>query len=209
MKRIHLVFKYAGVAAIPAYVAFTILAHLHNPQINPIENWLSDYGSALVNPGGASFYNAGCVVAAVLLALFYIGMFRWYRRGKQARRFNISYALAQAGGLAGSVFLILTAVFTLGTAPTLHSTLSTANMIAMDCFISFTATGFLMNPQIPRAIGVFGFAASGFNVVTMNAFTDIYMSEWISPAFSCPHGSRSRASMTVSPPEQPTRRHRH
>jgi hypothetical protein len=179
LKLVNCIFKYAGVAAIPVYIAFTYLSHTHNRKINPLEFWLSDYGNPLFNPSGAVIYNTGCVITAILLAIFYIGMYRWYRRGRTARRFNISYTVAQAGGLIGSVFLILTTVYTLGTDTKMHSLFSAANMIAMDFFLSFTATGFLMNPKIHKSIGIFGFFASVFNIVTMNAFADFYISEWI------------------------------
>lgn len=179
MKLVNCIFKYAGVVAIPVYIAFTYVSHTHNRQINPLEFWLSDYGNPLMNPSGAVIYNTGCVITAILLALFYIGMYRWYRRDHTARKFNISYKVAQAGGLLGSLFLILTTVYTLGTDTKMHSLFSTANMIGMDFFLSFTAAAFLMNPKIHKGVGIFGFLASVFNIVTMNAFTDYYMSEWI------------------------------
>lgn len=176
---INIILKYAGVVAIPVYIAFTYAAHTHNRQINPINFWLSDYGNPLVNPSGAIVYNTGCVITAILLALFYIGMYRWYGRSRASRKFNISYAGAQAGGLINTIFLILTTVYTLGTDTRLHSIFSTVNMIGMDFFISFTAIGFLMNPKIHKAIGIFGFITSIFNIVTMNAFSNFYISEWI------------------------------
>jgi hypothetical protein len=165
--------------AIPVYVAFTFASHLNNPLINPMAYWLSDYGNALVNPDGAALYNTGCVMTAVLLAIFYIGLYRWYGRDRAARKFNISYAISQVCGLMGSVFLILTTVFTLGLHTQMHKVFSTANMIAMDCFLSFAAVGFLMNPKIHKSVGIFGFLISIFNVITMNAFTDFYVAEWI------------------------------
>jgi len=171
--------RYAGVVAIPVYIAFTYVSRTHNRQINPLEFWLSDYGNPLVNPSGAAIYNTGCVITAILLALFYIGMYRWYRRDRTARKFNISYAVAQAGGLLGSLFLILTTVYTLGTDISMHGLFSTANMIGMDFFLSFTAAAFLMNPRIHKGVRIFGFLVSVFNIVTMNAFTDCYVSEWI------------------------------
>jgi hypothetical protein len=179
MKKSSLIFKYAGVACIPVYIALTFAAHLNNRQLSPMENWLSDYGNPLLNPGGAIFYNAGCVLTALMLAVFYIGMFRWYGRGRAARKVNISYAVAQASGLIGSVFLILTAVFTLGTNTQLHSTFSMAHMIATNFFLSFTAIGFFMIPKMSKIIGIFGFLTSVFNIVTMNAFENFYISEWI------------------------------
>lgn len=179
MKKSSFLFKYAGIACIPVYIVFTFAAHLNNRQLNPMENWLSDYGNPLLNPGGAAFYNVGCVLTALLLAVFYIGMISWYRRGRCARKTNISFTIAQISGLMGSVFLILTAAFPLGTNTLLHSAFSTANMIAMDFFLCFTATGFLMDPKMNKGIGIFGFFASVFNIVTMNAFENLYLSEWI------------------------------
>ena len=61
----------------------------------------------------------------------------------------------------------------------MHGLFSTANMIGMDFFLSFTAAAFLMNPRIHKGVGIFGFLVSVFNIVTMNAFTDCYVSEWI------------------------------
>ena len=179
MKKSSFIFKYAGVACIPVYIAFTFAAHLDNRQLNPVENWLSDYGNPLLSPGGAVFYNIGCVLTALLLAVFYTGMVRWYRRGRDARKTNISFAAAQFSGLVGSVFLILTAVFPLGTNTPLHSAFSTVNMIAMDCFLSFTAIGFFMDPKMNKFIGIFGLITSVFNIVTMNAFDNFFISEWI------------------------------
>lgn len=179
MKLVNRILKYAGVVAVPVYIAFTYASHTYNRQINPLEYWLSDYGNPIVNPSGAVIYNTGCVITALLLALFYIGMYRWYKRDRAARKFNVSYAIAQAGGLVGSVFLILTTVYTLGTDTEMHSLFSTANMVAMDFFLNFTAIGFLMNSKIHKGVGIFGLLASVFNIVTMNAFTDFYISEWV------------------------------
>ena len=179
MRLVNCIFKYAGVAAIPVYITFTYVSHTHNRQINPLEFWLSDYGNPLLNPSGSMFYNTGCVITALLLALFYSGMLRWYRRDHTARKFNISYIIAQSAGLMSSLFLILTTVYTLGTDTRIHSLLSTANMIAMDFFLSFTAVAFLMNSMIHKSVGVFGFFTSVFNIVTMNAFSDCYLAEWL------------------------------
>lgn len=50
-------------------------------------------------------------------------------------------------------------------------------MIAIDFFLSFTAAGFLMNPKIHKGVDIFALLASVFNIVTMNAFTDFYISK--------------------------------
>lgn len=179
MKLTDYICKYVGILGIPVYIIFTFIAHLHNRMINPMHYWLSDYGNPFVNPGGFMFYNTGCVITALLLAVFYMGMYRWYRRERTSRKLNISYTIAQTAGLFGSVFLIMTTVYPLGANTRMHAIFATANMIAMDFFISFTATGFLMDPKIHKGIGIFGFLIAVFNIVTMNMFTDFYISEWI------------------------------
>jgi len=179
MKLIHYLFRYAGVMAIPVYIALTFVSHLHNQAINPMEYWLSDYGNPIANPNGAVYYNVGCVIAALLLAVFYAGMYSWYGKGRAARRFNISYAVAQAAGLFEALILIMTTVYPLGVNTEMHSIFSTAHMIAMDFFLCFTATGFFMNRKIHKGLAVLGFAAAVFNIITTNAFTDFYLAEWI------------------------------
>jgi hypothetical membrane protein len=171
------VMKYSGVAAIPIYIGFALASYLQNPQITPLQYWLSDLGNYVLNPSGAWLYNVGCILAAILLAVFYIGMYRWYRGFTLPKKYLVSYLIAQVGGIAGSIFLVLAAVFTLGTYTPLHSFFSAANMIGMNFFIAFTATAFVMNPHINKGIAIFGFVTVMFNIVTTNAFSALYIAE--------------------------------
>lgn len=176
---INAIFKYAGVMGIPIYVIFTFISHLYNTEINPLTNWLSDFGNPLKNPSGALFYNMGCIIVALLLSVFYIGIYKWYKNRKIAKKYVISYICAQISGIFGTVFLVLASIFHLGTDIYLHSTFSTLNMIAMNCFMSFTAIAFLMNPNIKKWIGITAYLSAIFNIVTMNAFSSLYIAEWI------------------------------
>jgi hypothetical protein len=173
------IFKYVGVVCIPIYIIFTFISHLYNISINPLTNWLSDFGNPLINPSGALFYNAGCTIVAVLLIVFYIGMFQWYKNNKIERKYTISYICAQVSGIISSVFLVLASIYTLGTNTGLHSTFGMIHMIGIDCFMDFTAIAFFMNPEIEKWIGVFAFIAAIFNIVTTNAFSELYIAEWI------------------------------
>ena len=114
-----------------------------------------------------------------MLAVFFIGMCRWYSHGRDKKKINICYAVAQAGGLIGSAFLILTTIYTLGTNTKLYAAFNLVYTISFDLFLSFTAAGFFMNPKINKGISVFGFLACVFNIVTINAFNNFYLSEWI------------------------------
>lgn len=70
MKKFDSVFKYSGIFAAVAYIAFTFISHLFNTTLNPINNWLSDYGSPFINPSGYKYYNLGYILVALLLAVF-------------------------------------------------------------------------------------------------------------------------------------------
>lgn len=74
MKSIDPVFKYSGIAAAVVYIALTFVSHLYNTALNPINNWLSDYGSPQLNPSGYTFYNLGCILAALFLAILISSM---------------------------------------------------------------------------------------------------------------------------------------
>ena len=176
MKRVYGVLKYTGAAAAAAYVIMTLVSALQSSGMGPLRNWLSDFGSPLYNPRGAVLYNAGCIAAAVLLAAFYLGMTAWLKSA--ARKYLVCYIGAQISGLLASCFLILASVFPIGMNP-LHQTFSLINMIAMDCFLVFTAIAAILNPYVSSAVGVLGIITAAFNIFTANVFEKLYIGEWI------------------------------
>lgn len=179
MKYAKIVFKYAGVVCIPVYIIFTFISYLYNTEINPFKNWLSDFGNPVENPSGALFYNMGCIIVAVLLVVFYIGMYQWYKDRKIERKYVICYIGAQISGIIASVFLVLASVIPLGINNGLHGEFSQLNMIGIDFFLSFTAIALFMNPNIKKWIGIFAYLSAIFNMYTMNAFSALYIAEWI------------------------------
>lgn len=179
MKKFNLISKFAGIVCIPVYVAFTFISHIFNTKINPLTNWLSDLGNHTLNPSGALFYNAGCILVALLLAVFYLGLTEWYKKREIEKKYIICYVCARISGIAASVFLVLASVITLGTNDALHGTFSMLNMIGMNCFTVFTSIAFVLHPDIKSRIGITGFFTVAFNIVTMNLFTDFYLAEWI------------------------------
>lgn len=168
--------KYAGLAGVPVYIGFTLAAHLHNPSMGPFKNWLSDYGSPLINPSGALLYNLGCVITAVLLAAFYIGLTSWHDGAP--RKLVVCYTGAQASGLISAVFLVLASIVPIGTNPA-HDVFSTINMIGMDSFLVFIAIAAFMNPYVSSGLGVLGFIAAAFNIFTANVVGNFFIAEWI------------------------------
>jgi hypothetical protein len=170
--------KYAGIAAIPAYVFLTFLSHLSAPKINPMDNWLSDFGSPMLNPSGAIFYNAGCILTSALLILFFAGITQWYRDGAAPRKYTVGCVCAQVSGFFAAACLVFAALIPIGTSG-LHSVFSMWNMIGFDCFMSFMAVSIFLNPNISSGIGILGVAASAFNIVTTNAFENLFIAQWI------------------------------
>lgn len=173
------VLKYAGAASIPVYLAFTFVSHLYNKSINPLGNWLSDYGNPMLNPSGAWSYNLGCILVAVLLSVFFVGITQWYRGGRTAKKYTICFVCAQIFGVASNVFLVLAALIPLGVNDSLHGRLGMLHMIGMDCFISFIAIALFLNPKSGKWVGILGYATAAFNIVTTNAFTNLFVAEWI------------------------------
>jgi hypothetical membrane protein len=176
MKKVSGLLKFAGAAAAAAYIILTLISALLSKGLGPLRNWLSDYGSPGLNPGGAVFYNIGCIATALLLAAFYIGMTGWHKGA--AKKYVICYICAEVSGLLASCFLKLASVFPIGTSP-LHPTFSMLNMIALDCFIVFMAVAALLNPYVSSGIGVFGFITAAFNIFTTNVLGNFYIAEWI------------------------------
>lgn len=68
-----------GFGAIVVYVAFTLLAITQYPgMVNPVNTYLSMLGNADINPSGAIFYNLAVILGGVLVALFFVGIYKYY-----------------------------------------------------------------------------------------------------------------------------------
>jgi hypothetical protein len=61
----------------------------------------------------------------------------------------------------------------------LHQTFSLINMIAMDCFLVFTAIAVILNPYVSSGLGVLGIITAAFNIFTANVFEKLYIGERI------------------------------
>ena len=178
LRRFAPILRYAGIVAAAVYIGFTFISHLFNPAISPMTDWLSNYGSPVLNPSGALIYNLGCILTAAILIVYYLGISQWYRGGRTARKYAICYIGAQVSGLAASVCLVLASLFPIGTS-SLHGTFSMMNMIGMNSFMSFISIAVFMHPRVNKAIGALGILAAAFNIITTNAFANLYLAEWI------------------------------
>lgn len=114
--------RYASIVAAVVYLSLAVVAFLLYPQpYGPTSNWLSDLGDTLVNTRGAAFYNAGCIGAAILTTVVYINLNAWRTGDRVLGRL---LTIGQIAGVFSSVSLVLSAIFTIGASPSLHSRFS-------------------------------------------------------------------------------------
>lgn len=150
--------RYAAYLAAIVYLALALASYLCYPgTYSPLRNWLSDLGNSLTNTKGAVFYNAGCIMASLLLIVFYLSMSVWRTGDKVLGRL---LAVAQISGVFSSLALILSAVINIGRNPSLHSRFSMFLTIGLTWFLSFANTALLRHPHFKKWIGVYGFAGA-------------------------------------------------
>ena len=115
----HTLTPITGLTAIVIYLIFTLISFLQYPSAySPLNNWLSDLGNPLENPTGAIYYNTGCIITALLLTLFCIGLRIW---DTGTKRVAILLTIAQITGILAAISLIIAAVFPLGTFSQIHT----------------------------------------------------------------------------------------
>ncbi|HUL62641.1 MAG TPA: DUF998 domain-containing protein [Methanocella sp.] len=101
--------SFAGLAAVVIFCAFAALAIARFPPgFSPSVNWISDLGNTNLNPWGAGVFNAGCEIAGVLVAIFFVGLYPWYT---VERWRNLMVAGAQVTGVAAGLSLIMVGLY--------------------------------------------------------------------------------------------------
>ena len=168
----------AGIIAVAIYILFAFIAYLRYPgAYGPSTNWLSDLGNPVLNPAGAVFYNAGCILAGLELAVFYLGLGLW-KTGD--RKMAALLSIAQLAGLTASLCLVLSAVFPLGSHTAAHEFWSKIVSIFMGFFLTFSATALLKNRSFIRWFGYYAFLAAAVNFVYGVFLHSVFLAEWIS-----------------------------
>jgi hypothetical membrane protein len=95
----------AAPLGIVIFCAFTAFSWAQYPDgFSPLDNWISDLGNTNLNPEGAMIFNTGCMIAAVPLVAFYLGLYRWY--GLETWR-NLMVVGAQVAGIGSAIALIM------------------------------------------------------------------------------------------------------
>ena len=137
------------------------MAFLNYPSnYKPSANWLSDLGNPEANPSGAYFYNLGCILASLILIVFYIGLIKWNNNNKKMK---ILLTIAQVMGIFSVFSLILAALFPLGPYSPIHSFWSAVLSVGIGFFLTFSATALLKHPVFKKWIAYYAFSAALVN----------------------------------------------
>jgi hypothetical membrane protein len=165
-----------GMGAIVVYLVGAGIAWwLYPHRFTPLSNWLSDLGNYRRNPDGAVFYNLGCVLTALALLVFVIGLSSW-RAGALRERALI--ASSQLTGFASVVSLAGLGVYS---EDRIHQHMVYSNWFfaSFPLFIVLLSRGILRHPRMQKSVAVLGFAVVLLGLVFHVAFPRSRPLEWV------------------------------
>jgi hypothetical membrane protein len=167
------------VASVLSLLCYTLLAFLalgRYPQnYGPAQYWLSDLGSAQLNPNGAWLYNASVVAAGLLLPPFFLGLSRL--KVAASRPPTVLVGLTQVFGLLGAGSMILRAVYPIDQA-SVHSFWSAGVYVCLGTAFAFSAAALLYRATAPRwLMGLSALAA--VCALGIARFQTVPMLEWV------------------------------
>lgn len=170
-----------GFMAVAIYLICTTISFFNYPlAYSPFTNWLSDLGNPIVNPGGALSYNLGCILTALCLILFYLGLEIWNNGDKNRRRL---LTITQVAGILSSLALIVSAVFPLGSQTLIHSISGKAHIFFVGFFLSFSAVVFLKLPYPLKWLAGVGLFAALINFIYGAFLHSVFFAEWVAIGF--------------------------
>jgi len=152
----------AGVLVIVLYCAFTLTAIALFPRsVSPLTVWLSDLGNSSYNPGGAIFYNVGCVLTGLALFPFFAGMYYWYTDGRWRK---LMIMITQAVGFGAAFALMMIGVFSENAGPIHHSWSVTFFVLNLIVLILANAS-LITHRKFIRPVGYYGLIVAVINLL--------------------------------------------
>jgi hypothetical membrane protein len=169
---------WAGAAAIACYVVGTGIAIvLYLGQFGPTEHWLSDLGSAALNPLGALVYNLGVALTGLALIGFFWGLAQWAVGAP--RRIRRRLVAVRAMGVIAGLMTIATALVPENVDADLHGWISMWNIELLGTAALLSAVFLYRHPAYWRPIA--GWALLTEGVAVLFAFAvHTYVMEWVS-----------------------------
>ena len=167
-----------GLSAIVVFWLFTSISIFFFPGYNPMNNWMSDLGSSVLNPKGAIFFNIGCIITGIFLIPFYFGLFEFYIGGTKNKRLTI---LTQIAGFLAAFTIILIGIFPLDKYPMIHGILASI-LFCVTVLIFFLPSIALYKYDFTRTLAKYGFIATIVNSLLFVFIFPIF--EWITILFA-------------------------
>jgi hypothetical membrane protein len=169
----------SGMFAATAYPTLALLAYSDYPQpYSPARNWLSDLGSADLNPAGAWFYNLGIVATGAALVPFFLGLSRW-KMGKRGGQ-RIMLLATQVCGLLGALALIMSGLYPISAFAS-HSFFSACVYVLLGTAFGFSVAAVRYHPRCPRWLLALGVATALVDLL-FSVVLNVPALEWLTVA---------------------------
>lgn len=138
-----------GSLVILLFCIFTLASISQYPgPFSPVDNWLSDLGTPLLNPSGEIYFNAGCILTGLVMLLMVAGLGVW-KEGKN----GTMLMLGRACGAISAVALMLIGVFHEGTI--YHTILAFTFFVLLALFVGLVSAALWKHPAYSRWLGYY------------------------------------------------------
>ena len=165
-----------GMLVILIFCIFTLASGVQYPvSFSPLDNWLSDLGTALKNPAGDVYFNVGSILAGVALLIMVIGLGIW-KDGKNG-------TLLLAGRICGvicALAMMLIGVFHEGTI--YHTVMAFSFFVMLALFLALTSAALWRHAAYVKWIGYYSILVIVIDVIfvyTFIAYDHLPIWEWI------------------------------
>ena len=170
----------SGITGLALYLVLSVVAFSSYPSsFDPMDNWLSDLGNNLLNPGGAIFYRLAGILSGAALLIFFSTLA--YGTKGQSQNIRVLFFLVRVFGLIATLSFIMTGVFSEDMMP-MHSWFSITLYIAFGMVIALTGITAFFRRVLPHWFVAFCFVAWAFDIVS-GIFGQTMWLEWAVVAF--------------------------
>jgi hypothetical membrane protein len=146
----------AAPAAAIILCAFLAFSALRFPGgFSPLQVTMGELGDPGLNPDGAGIFNAGCMIAGILVIIFFCGLYKWYT--DELWR-NLFIAGAQLAGVAAGVSLIMSGYYTELSANE-HTFWATALFVSLFLALLLANAGLFTHWKYNNRVGYVGWTA--------------------------------------------------
>jgi hypothetical membrane protein len=172
-----------AVLVVVCYIGLALAAFVRYPtSYSPVGNWLSDLGSAHLNPRDAFLYNTGIVLAGLLLIPFFFSLVSVRILANRKQRAILM--LTQVFGLLGSLSLLMSGMFPINFMKA-HQLWSISLYVTLGTSFAFSIAALRYHRSCPRLVLYLGGLTAGADILS-GILQTTYALEWITVAlFLC------------------------